>query len=107
MIEIRSKSDGFRRCGIAHSKAPVVYPDDRFTDEELRILQGEPMLKVRILEEVEPDDDDTARAWLNNQSMTYLRNTLDELEVEYPARPKKSELVELVMNNTAPVPEDV
>lgn len=46
-IEIISKRDGFRRCGIPHSIAPVVYPDDRWTPEELKRLKEEPMLMVR------------------------------------------------------------
>ncbi len=47
MIEIISKKDGFRRCGVAHSIEPTTYPDDRFSSEELKRLQEEPMLIVR------------------------------------------------------------
>ena len=49
MIRIRSKRDGFRRCGIAHSETPVDYPDDKFTKKELAILKAEPMLFVEEL----------------------------------------------------------
>lgn len=45
-IRITSMKEGFRRCGIAHSREPKIYPDDRFSKEELKILQAEPMLKV-------------------------------------------------------------
>jgi len=45
-IRIASIKEGFRRCGIAHSREPKIYADDHFSKEELRILQAEPMLKV-------------------------------------------------------------
>lgn len=45
-IQIISKRNGFRRCGIAHSTKAAIYPDDRFTKEELEILRAEPMLIV-------------------------------------------------------------
>ncbi len=51
MITITAKRDGFRRCGVAHSKEPTEYKDDVFTPEQLKILQGEPMLVVQIAED--------------------------------------------------------
>jgi Mu-like prophage FluMu N-terminal domain len=48
MIKIISKKDGFRRCGVAHTEAPTEYPDDAFSDDQLEILMGEPMLVVEI-----------------------------------------------------------
>ncbi len=45
-IQIASKVDGFRRCGVAHSKDPVVYPDKRFSKAEIAALRAEPMLTV-------------------------------------------------------------
>lgn len=47
MIEIKSKKEGFRRCGVAHARE-AAYPDNRFTAAELAILQAEPMLTVTI-----------------------------------------------------------
>ncbi len=49
MIKIRSKKDGFRRCGISHPKEETQYPDDRFSKEELAILKVEPMLVMEIV----------------------------------------------------------
>lgn len=46
MIRIKSKKDGFRRCGIAHPGKWVEYPDGRFSPEEMKILEAEPMLQV-------------------------------------------------------------
>lgn len=46
MIRIVSKRDGFRRCGIEHPAAPTLYPNDRFTSDEVARLKAEPMLVV-------------------------------------------------------------
>jgi hypothetical protein len=46
MIRIKSKQAGFRRCGIAHPAQWVEYPDGRFSPEEMKILEAEPMLQV-------------------------------------------------------------
>ena len=53
MITITSRQPGFRRCGIAHPAAPVDYPDDRFTEEELEALRAEQLLVVAV-KDVEP-----------------------------------------------------
>ena len=51
LIQIVSKKDGFRRCGIPHPSSPTTYPDDRFTPKELKILKAETMLVVIKVEE--------------------------------------------------------
>lgn len=43
-IVITSKHDGFRRCGIAHSSTAARYPDDFFSEAQLRALSKEPQL---------------------------------------------------------------
>lgn len=43
-IVITSKHDGFRRCGIAHSSSASRYPDDFFSETQLRALSKEPQL---------------------------------------------------------------
>jgi hypothetical protein len=55
-LKIISKKDGFRRCGIAHPAAPVIYPDGKFTPEQIAILKAEPML---IVEEIPKDTKDS------------------------------------------------
>ncbi|WP_027714903.1 HI1506-related protein [Desulfuromonas sp. TF] len=57
LIRITAKKDGFRRCGIAHSKAPTDYPADKFTRDQLRGLKAEPMLTV---EEIETEEKEKA-----------------------------------------------
>lgn len=51
MIRIKSKMDGFRRCGISHPAAEACYPDGRFSKEELETLKAEPMLMVEEIAE--------------------------------------------------------
>lgn len=48
-VRITSKQEGFRRCGVAHSSKPVVWPDDKFSSMQLKQLQTEPMLIVDIV----------------------------------------------------------
>lgn len=57
MIRIRSKREGFWRCGIAHHADWTEHPDGRFTPAELERLQNEPMLQVDIVADsaVAPD----------------------------------------------------
>ncbi len=57
MIRIRSSKEGFRRCGIAHSKKPVDYPNDKFTEEQLKALNAEPMLFVEVIPDPPPPED--------------------------------------------------
>jgi hypothetical protein len=49
MIRIRSKREGFRRCGIAHSAEPKDYPNEQFTKKQFADLKAEPMLFVEEL----------------------------------------------------------
>lgn len=51
MLRITAKTDGFRRCRVAHSGQPTDHPADRFTKEEVEILKNEPMLTVVEIEE--------------------------------------------------------
>lgn len=41
--------EGFRRCGVAHRREPVIHEDKVFTKKQLEILQNEPMLNVEII----------------------------------------------------------
>jgi len=43
-IVITSKHDGFRRCGVAHTRQAARYPDDFFSETQLRGLVKEPQL---------------------------------------------------------------
>ena len=45
-VTITARREGFRRCGIAHSAQPVVYPAEYWSDDELDALRAEPNLIV-------------------------------------------------------------
>ena len=49
MVHITSSIDGFRRCGVAHSKELTKHEDDAFTKEQLKTLQAEPVLQVEVV----------------------------------------------------------
>ena len=49
MIRITSKQEGFRRCGISHTKEPVEYPDSTFTAAQVAALQAETQLIVDVI----------------------------------------------------------
>jgi hypothetical protein len=53
-IRIVAKKDGFRRCGVAHSAAPVIHALDRFDKDQLKALKAEPML---VVDEVDMPDE--------------------------------------------------
>ncbi|MBN3045319.1 hypothetical protein H4F47_20655 [Pectobacterium brasiliense] len=57
-IQITSRSDGFRRCGMAHSAKTQTYPDDHFTAAQLTVLESEPQLiVVRVTANAEKSSD--------------------------------------------------
>ena len=50
IVRIKSQREGFRRCGIAHSKVATDHPAERFSAAELEILQADPALTVELLD---------------------------------------------------------
>jgi hypothetical protein len=97
MIQISSKREGFRRCGVAHPRGPVIYDNDRFSQEELEILGNEPMLVVVAAEgeaaAMSPDfdkmDDDELKALLT------------KLEIPIPAKATKPKMIKLLKKHAA------
>ncbi|PIE72288.1 MAG: hypothetical protein CSA20_08470 [Deltaproteobacteria bacterium] len=73
MIEIKSKREGFRRCGAAFSTQPVAYPDDRFSDDELAILRRDPMLIVTV----KGDDDGIPRGLAAKETIRLVTQASD------------------------------
>jgi len=114
MIEIKSKREGFRRCGIAHSKQAVRYPDGRFAAGELAALKKEPMLTVtEIAEPEKPDpvkplppgvDEEAVIARIDKPveelTVPELKDLLGKLEVDYPKSALKADLIQLVHDHT-------
>ena len=81
MILIKSRQDGFRRCGVAHSALLVEWPDGYFTDEELATLRDEPMLMVTVVHEPETGNEPVSM-------VTVASNPETELESKKPAKVK-------------------
>lgn len=50
IVRIKSQREGFRRCGIAHSKVATDHPAERFSAAELETLQADPALTVELLD---------------------------------------------------------
>lgn len=48
MIRIKSKLDGFRRCGVIHTGI-TEYEDNTFTESQIKEMQAEPMIVVEII----------------------------------------------------------
>ena len=77
-IQIVSKKDGFRRCGIPHSSSPTIYADGHFNKEEIKILTSEPMLVVTEVDKEEEaevdkkvDNEETETTVPNYSGMSY------------------------------------
>ena len=77
-IQIVSKKDGFRRCGIPHSSSTTIYADGHFSKEEIKILTSEPMLVVTEVDKKEKaevdnevDDKQTEPNTVNYSDMSY------------------------------------
>jgi len=57
-VQITALKAGFRRCGVAHSKEPKIWPDNEFTARELKILEAEPNLRVEMVKDKEKKTND-------------------------------------------------
>ncbi|MBN3254293.1 hypothetical protein H5A33_06590 [Pectobacterium brasiliense] len=56
-VQITARSEGFRRCGMAHSATTQTYPDDHFSAAQLAVLENEPQLiVVRVSGDAEKSD---------------------------------------------------
>lgn len=93
MIRIKSKQEGFRRCGVAHSKNAVEYADDRFSEDELAILQGESMLVVEVLP-YSNQPPQAARAIIAQVKVTEDMAELDRLAAENQDRKSVLDAIE-------------
>jgi len=82
MIKITSKRHNFRRCGAAHPKGPVEYPDDRFSKDEIKVLKAEPMLTIEIVEEK------GLVASTEEELISAAREVIDAGEVTNDGKPK-------------------
>ncbi|MBW2559967.1 MAG: hypothetical protein JRE40_03815 [Deltaproteobacteria bacterium] len=102
MIIIKSKQDGFRRCGVAHTKQPVEHPDDKFSEAEIAVMEADPMLTVKRVLTVEREDElvIAKSPVLRDMTVAALKDLLDTLNVKYDNRATKAVLIGLVDANT-------
>ena len=54
-IFVKSNKDGFRRCGVAHTREGREFADDVFTEEQIKIMNDDP--DIMIVSGVPVDND--------------------------------------------------
>lgn len=110
MIIIKSKTEGFRRCGVVHTSDGQEFPDDRFTKDQLKAIENEPMLIVTHLPDPpnnkNKDEEKETRKVLEKKKLDQLKSDCDAMGIEYPADATKAVLVELILKKTAPLAEE-
>ena len=50
MIRITCSQEGYIRCREVHPEGTTEYPDDRFNDQQIKVMRQDPKLKVEIIE---------------------------------------------------------
>ena len=50
IVRIKSKRDGYRRCGISHPRLATDHLAERFTESMLAKLQADPVLTVELID---------------------------------------------------------
>lgn len=98
MILIKSKTDGFRRCGEVHTVSGRKFPQGHFTDDELAYMENDPELYVSYV----PDLPAQSKEALENMTCDKLKSQCDAMGIDYPARAAKAVLIELILKNTDP-----
>lgn len=82
-IQITARRDGFRRLGMSHSADGRTWPDDKFTAEELAVLENDPnLIVVRVSDASEPD---TGVVTLLTGQRDGLREQVSELKGDLDA----------------------
>lgn len=116
-IIIKAKLDGFRRCGTDFSRTGRQYPKAMFTADEWKILRADPMLIVSEApgsgrdqvgaKPLDSAEEAQTRKILTATRVSKLKKELDRMGVSYSARATKSDLVDLLLKNSAPLPDEV
>lgn len=100
---IRSKVEGFCRCGVRHSANWTPVRDGLFSPEQIETLKAEPMLQV---EEFQPDlslEGDKAEG--SDMTKAQLAAKLMELGVELPKSANKATL-QALLDDASAKPQD-
>ncbi len=104
MIIIESKREGFRRCGIPHSKTPVKYSDDYFSESEIKILESEPMLKIQKLNAGVNGVNGDGAPRIDLMRVVQLRQFLMSVSVPFTRKDKKKDLRRLAQEYLDEIP---
>ncbi|MDH1009350.1 HI1506-related protein [Pseudomonas nicosulfuronedens] len=86
-VRITARTDGFRRCGVAHLAKGKTYRDGYFTEEQLEALRSEPQLVVVDVDDEQDDDDENDGENLAPASSTQAP-TGSEKAPAVPAQPR-------------------
>lgn len=105
MIRIRAKRErGFRRCGMRHGKEWTEHPDGAFSEEQLAVLQAEPMLEVQVVEEKADSGED---GLFDPESLeSAARLAASEGKVTSDGRPEVKALEKLLGRNVSAAERD-
>lgn len=99
MIRITSKKDGFRRCGIVHSKTPVDYPADRFSEKEIAAVKADPMLIVMDVPDKKESSGADIGGDLNAMTMAQLTKEILRLQPDASVKDvKKADLIKMLQS---------
>lgn len=98
-ITITAKRDGFRRCGVEHRDTPVVWPDGKFTEEQITILRNEPQLVVHQGSTV--SDDVHGELQHSRSRIIELEEIIDHMRISAQSGLDKAQtsITELVASN--------
>lgn len=86
-VRITARTDGFRRCGVAHLAKGKTFRDGYFTEEQLEALRSEPQLVVVDVDDEQDDDDESDGENLAPASSTQA-SAGSEKTPAVPARPR-------------------
>jgi hypothetical protein len=102
-IMIASKRDGFRRCGIAHSSQPTPYPDNFFTEEQLKALSKEPQLVLSYVEDEFDQVQDRRDESLQEADLQKTSNAAQNAQSQTPETNSTALGDALVLSGSVPV----
>ena len=102
-IMIASKRDGFRRCGIAHSSQSTFYPDNFFTEEQLKALSKEPQLVLAYVEDEFDQVQDRRDENLQEAELQKTSNAAQNAQSQAPETNATALVDALVPSGSVPV----
>ena len=82
-IIVKSKIEGYRRAGMAHSKAPVTHPDGTFSEAQIAQLKADPRITVTLEPTADsPDSSSSDSGSMDSQRLAELVAHIAQLDKE-------------------------